>query len=659
VKDLNWDDPDKSGLRIYCRKDVAPLRVPRNSEENREGETPAEPLGSKLMIKNSSEGGLALPTRRVEFVHSFWETNGGLLRARKFVFLPEGKCMKKAVRFLAVISLFAGLIPGSIAPLQGQTEYDLLIQGGRIVDGTGAPWYRADVAIRDGRIAAIGRLAQARANRTIDATGLVVAPGFIDMMGQTAAPFLRDHGAAVNLLTQGITTINCGEGRSDAPLGDEDGRKSGWRTMREFFALLEKRRLPINMAQTVGATQVRAIVVGLEDKRATPEQLGQMKALVREAMEAGAIGLSTSLIYPPAVYAPEEEIAELAKVAGQYGGRYYTHMRNEGDQLLEAIDEALRIGKAANTPVHIFHLKTAGRANWGKMDLAIARLKAARAAGQEVGADVYPYINNGLGIRALIHPRHSAKGPQELLRRLSDPQMRAEIRREMETDTGWENWFGHVGNDWDRIVVAGSEDPNFAAHHGKSLGDIARAVDQDPWEVFFAMARGSAFAMPQSMSEANKIKAMQQDFVSFDTDAGPAPPPPARDSQGRQDGATRSAAVRHPRAFGAFPRVLARYVRELGVLTLEAAIQRMTAVAANEIMAYDRGRLAAGLAADIVIFDANTIRDRATFSQPDLLSEGMKFVVVNGGIVVEDGKFTGGTPGKVLRGPGYQTRDLK
>ncbi|HET9530935.1 MAG TPA: D-aminoacylase [Blastocatellia bacterium] len=561
--------------------------------------------------------------------------------------------MKKAVRLLVIIGVIAAFIPIHIAQSQGQAEYDLLIRNGRIVDGTGAPWYRADVAIQDGRITAIGRLAEAKATRTIDATGLVVAPGFIDMMGQTAAPFLYDHHAALNLLTQGITTINCGEGRSDAPLSEEEGRRLGWRTMREFFALLEKNRMPMNVAQTVGATQLRAIVVGLEDKRATPEQMERMKTLVREAMEAGAIGLSTSLIYPPAVYAPEEEITELAKVAGLYGGRYYTHMRNEGDRLLEAIDEALRIGKAANTPVHIFHLKTAGRANWGKMDLAIARIKAARSAGQEVGADIYPYVNNGLFIRALIHPRHSAKGPEELLRRLNDPQMRAEIRREMETTTDWENWFAHAGKDWERIMIAGNEIPAFAVHNGKSLAEMARALNQDPWDLFFAIARAGAFAMPQSMSEANKIKAMKQDFISFDTDAGPAPSSD-RGSQRGPGGSTRAAVISHPRAFGSFPRVLARYVRELGALTLEEAIHRMTAVAANEIMAYDRGRLAKGLAADIVIFDPNTIRDRATFSQPDVVSEGMKFVVVNGGIVIEDGKYTGATPGKVLRGPGFR-----
>jgi N-acyl-D-aspartate/D-glutamate deacylase len=524
---------------------------------------------------------------------------------------------------------------------QDSASYDLLIRDGRIVDGTGAPWFSADVGIRKGRIAAMGRLAGAQATRIIDAKGLVVAPGFIDMMGQTAAPFLRDRDSGFNLLTQGITTINAGEGRSDAPLGEPEGGKAGWRTMREFFALLEKAGMPINMVQTVGHTQLRAIVVGLEDRRASSEEMERMKTLVREAMEAGAIGLSTSLIYPPAVYAPEEEIAELTRIAGEYGGRYFTHMRNEGDGLLEAVEEALRIGRTAGTPVHIYHLKTAGQANWGKMDQAIARIKAARAAGQEVGADVYPYINNGLGIRALIHPRHSAKGPADLLRRLGDPQIRAEMRQEMETGAGWENWFAHSGHDWDRIVLGNIGDPAYAGHNGKSLGEIARLVQQDPWDVFFAVVRAGAFAMPQTMSEGNKIKAIQQEFVSFDTDVGPA-------------AGSMSSNASHPRSYGAFPRVLTRYVRELGVLSLEAAIHRMTAVAANEIMAFDRGRLAPGLAADIVIFDSSMIRDRATFGEPALPSEGVKHVIVNGALVLEDGKYTGATPGQVLRGPGYR-----
>lgn len=536
---------------------------------------------------------------------------------------------------VAFVLAIAFVVPVASAQEEG---FDLLLRNGRIVDGTGAPWYRADVGIRDGRIVAIGRLAAARATRTVDVGAKVVAPGFIDMMGQRARPFLQDRGLALNLLTQGITTINCGEGQSDAPLGDDAARSAGWRTMREYFALLDRSGMPLNMVQTVGHTQLRRIVVGLEDKRATPEQMDRMRAMAREAMEAGAIGLSTSLIYPPAIYAPEEEIAELAKVAGEYGGRYYTHMRNEGDQLLEAIDEALRIGQAANTPVHIFHLKTAGRGNWGKMDLALARISAARAAGQEVLADVYPYINNGLGIRAFIHPRHSARGPVELLRQLGDPEARAVIRREMETGTGWENWFGHVGQDWDRVIVARIQDRSYEAHNGKSLGEIARLANQDPWDVFFALARAGASAMPQSMSEANKIKAMRQPFVAFDTDAGPV-------SVG---------GANHPRGFGAFPRVLARYVRELGVLTLEEAVQRMTALAANAIMAHDRGRVGVGLAADLVIFDPATVRDRATFGEPDLIAEGIEIVIVNGVVVLEGGAYTGAAPGRVLRGPGYR-----
>jgi N-acyl-D-aspartate/D-glutamate deacylase len=534
----------------------------------------------------------------------------------------------------------AALLAGVVC--QAQTAYDLILRNGRIVDGTGAPWYRGDVGVRAGKIAAIGRLEGAASARMIDTHGMVIAPGFIDMMGQTASPFLKDRRAAVNLLTQGITTINCGEGASDAPLGEAEGQARGWRSMREYFVVLERAGLPMNAVQTVGHTQVRVLAVGLEDRQATAEQMAKMKALVREAMEAGAIGLSTSLIYPPAVFASEAEITELAKVAGEYGGRYYTHMRNEGDRLLEAIDEALRIGASAGTPVHIFHLKTAGSANWGKMDLAIARIQAARAAGQEVAADIYPYVNNGLGIRALIHPRHSAQGPEELLRRLGDAATRAVIRSEMEAGTGWENWYAHVGHDWDRVVVAGIESAEFAPYNGKSIGEIARATRRDAWDVFFAIARSGAFAMPQSMSEANKIKAMKQEFISFDTDAGPAPA-----------GGTQR--VSHPRAYGAFPRVLARYVRDLGVLSLEGAVQRMSAVAANEIMAYDRGRLSVGLAADIVVFDDGAVRDRATFAEPDLPSEGMRYVLVNGTLVIEDGKYTGAAPGKVLRSP-YASR---
>jgi N-acyl-D-aspartate/D-glutamate deacylase/CubicO group peptidase (beta-lactamase class C family) len=519
---------------------------------------------------------------------------------------------------------------------EGRPNYDLLIKGGRVVDGCGTPWYVADVAIRDGRIAAVGRLGDAKAGRVVDARGLAIAPGFVDMMGQTAAPFLRNARAGDNLLTQGITTINAGEGESDAPLVGEDAKRAGWSTTAEFFAKLEAAGMPMNMVQTVGHTQVRKAVIGEVDRRATAEELERMKALVREGMEAGAVGLSTSLIYPPAVYAPVDEIVELARVAGEYGGRYFTHMRNEGDRLLEAVDEAIAIGERAGTPVHIFHLKAAGQANWPKMGQAIARIKAARAAGHQVGADVYPYLNNGLDLSSFIHPAHSAEGRAGLLRRLDDPQTRAAIRREMETQDGWENWYRHVGRDWENVVVGGMTTEPYKAHNGRPLAAIARDLGKDPWDVFFGATKAGAFALPLSMSESNKIEAMRQEFVSFCTDAGPAG----------------SSASTHPRAFGSFPRILSHYVRDLGVLSLEQAVARMTSVAAAELGLYDRGRLAPGLTADIVVFDPERIRDRATLGEPALPSEGVRFVIVNGRLVVDDGRPTDARPGRILKGPG-------
>ncbi len=544
--------------------------------------------------------------------------------------------MELKAKWLLALGLLA-LSPPPAAGAQSP-RYDVVIHGGRIIDGTGAPWYRGDIGVLDGRIAAIGRIAPSLGRKSVDATGKTVTPGFIDMMGQTAAPFLLDPAAALNLISQGITTINAGEGESDAPLSEAQGTRRGWRTMREFLARLDQAGMPMNMAQTVGHTQIRQLVIGDTDRQATPEELDRMRALVREAMEAGAIGVSTSLIYPPAIYGSEAEITELTRVAGEYGGRYFTHMRNEGDRLLEAIEEALRIGKAAGTPVHIYHLKTAGQANWGKMDQALARIRAARIDGQQVGVDVYPYINNGLGIRALLHPRHAAEGQDALMKKLRDPAVQSEMRRDMETTGGWENWFAHVGKNWDRVVVAGLTLQAYQAYNGQSIGAIARAVGQDPWAVFFAIAQTEAFAMPQSMSEANKIKAMREEFTSFDTDAGPA--------------ATGFAV--HPRGYGAFPRVLARYVRDLGALSLEGAIHRMSAVAANEIMAYDRGRIAPGLAADLVILDPVTVQDRATFAEPATLSTGIDAVFVNGVAVFENGQYTGAKPGRVIRGPGYR-----
>ncbi|MFK8114373.1 MAG: serine hydrolase [Rubripirellula sp.] len=518
-------------------------------------------------------------------------------------------------------------------------KLDIVIRGGKVVDGTGAPWYVADVGIDDGKIVRIGHIAAEDGEEVIDATGLIVAPGFVDMMGQTASPMVEDPKTAINLLTQGITTINAGEGGSAAPLSEEEGRRKGYTTMAEYFSLVESKGLPVNMTQTIGHTQVRRMVLGDVERRPSDAELREMQELVREAMQAGAIGVSTALIYPPAIYAQTKEIGALAKAAGESGGRYYTHMRNEGDRLLEAIDEAFEIGREGNAPVHIFHLKAAGQQNWGKMQLAIAKIKAARADGEQVTADIYPYVNNGLGIAALIHPQHFTEGYDKLRARLDDVQLRDQIRTEMESTDGWENWYRHAGKDWHRIVVGRSNISEYRGLDGQSVAEIAKAKNEDPWDTFFKLVRAGAFALPETMTDANKIMAMQQPFVSFCTDVGPA-------------GGSRSAS--HPRAFGSFPRMLSRYVRDLGAISLERAVAQASAAAANNVLAYDRGRLSIGLAADIIAFDYNELADKADFVNPHAVSKGMKHVIVNGVSVLKDGKQTDARPGRVLRGPGYR-----
>lgn len=524
---------------------------------------------------------------------------------------------------------------------QAAERFDVVIQKGRVVDGTGAPWYFADVGIRDGRIAKIGHIPADQADRVIDATGLTVAPGFVDMMGQTATPLMRNPATAINLLSQGITTINCGEGVSQAPQADETAKSAGWQTMAEYFQLLDMRGLPVNAVQTVGHTQVRLIVLGDVDRRASPEEMKQMKALVREAMQAGAIGLSTSLIYPPAIYGSKEEIAELASVAGEFGGSYFTHMRNEGDNLLPAIDEALAIGKGAKTPVHIYHLKAAGRQNWPKMAQAIEKIKAARAAGQQVTADIYPYINNGLGIAALIHPRHFAAGDNALRSKLDDKELRAEIRREMEADEPWENWYRHIGRDWNKLVVGAVADEKFNGTTGLTLAEIAKKLDQEPWDTFFELVKARAFVLPESMTEDNVARAMQQEFVSFCTDVGPA---------------GGSSIASHPRAYGAFPRVFAHFVRGKQTISLERAVAQASAHATNKVLVFDRGRITTGSAADVIVFDYEKFTDKATFAEPHAKAEGMQYVLVNGQLVWDKGELTKNRPGRVLRGPGYQSK---
>lgn len=538
-----------------------------------------------------------------------------------------------------VVCALALLLPGG---LHAQ-ELDLLIRDARIVDGAGNPWFEGDVGVREGRIVAIGALGDASAARTIDAAGRVVAPGFIDMMGVSSWPLIADPPSAESRLRQGITTMMVGEGGSHAPqnertLGEPNlhGETVFWRTFDEYFTLLERRRIPLNVIHNVGAAQVRRVVLG--DEQVTPDaaQLEAMRKLVHEAMRDGAVGLSTALIYPPGTYASTDELIELAKVAVQYGGVYFTHMRNEGDELLEAIEESLRIGEGAGIPVHIYHLKAAGQGNWPLMARALERIERARAEGMDVTADIYPYVRNGLGLVSFIHPRHYADGVRPFLEKLSDPALRSVVRREMEETTDWENWYRHVGMDWDKVLIVTEGPDGDRSMAGLSLQQLADRRDEGAWDTFFWLVeRGGVGVAPESMNEEQKVLALNAPFVSIDVDTEPINPANAPSA--------------HPRAFGSFPRILAKYVREDSVLSLEAAVQKMTSLPANRLHLYERGRIATGMVADLVIFDPAQIQDRATFVEPLNYATGIDYLVVNGVVVIDDGELTDAKPGRALR----------
>ncbi|MCA9739681.1 MAG: D-aminoacylase [Gemmatimonadota bacterium] len=523
-------------------------------------------------------------------------------------------------------------------------ELDVLITDARIVDGAGTPWFRGDVGIRGDRIVAVGALGDVEAERVIDARDRVLAPGFIDMMGQSSLVLVTDPPSAESKLRQGITTYLSGEGGSPAPQRSDDPGTAdlpsgmvGWTTFAEYFTALEAEGIPLNVVHNVGLTQVRRVVLGDEDVAPTAEQLDQMKALVRQAMEDGAVGVSTSLIYPPAIYASTEELAALAEVAGQYGGVYFTHMRNESFAVLEAIREALTIGSRGGVPVHIYHLKAAGRANWPLMRQALALIDSARAAGQDVTADVYPYVRNGIGLTSFLHPRHYARGSDVFLATLDDPTVRAELRREVERTADWENWYRHVGSDWNNVLIVEAPDGIDPAVIGGSVADAARVLGTpDAWSAFFELVKtGGVSVNPLSMDEQQKWDALRAPYMMIDTDASPVNPASERSA--------------HPRAFGTFPRVIAKYVREDGVITLEDAVRRMTSLAARRLQLYDRGLIAPGMAADLVLFDPERITDRADFTDPMRYAEGVDFLIVNGVPVIDDGRLTEARPGRLLR----------
>ncbi len=533
--------------------------------------------------------------------------------------------------FLILISAFIGLFWGAAAWAQ---PLDLLLTNGRVVDGMGNPWYRADVGIRSGRIAAIGALKGRQAARTIDVQEQVIAPGFIDMMGGSSSPLLTEPASGQSKLRQGITTMFAGEGSSEAPRGDEPpvGGYS-WRTFGEYFAILEKKGISLNVVHNVGAAQIRRLVVGVEDRTPTAAELERMRKLVDEAMRDGAAGLSTALIYPPGIYARTAELVAMAEVVGRYGGIYSTHMRNESSKLLEAIAESMEIGEKAGVPVHIYHLKAAGQENWPLMAKAIEKIQQARDRGQDVTADIYPYIRNGLGLSALVHPRHFAAGADAFLPKLADPEIRTQLRREIESTSDWENWYRHVGSDWDNILIAQAKDKTM---EGKSIAEVAKARGEDAWTTFFELVRtGGVSVNPKSMNEEQKHLALRTPFVSFCTDASPTD--------------ITSATGAHPRAFGSFPRVLAQYVRQDRVIGMEEAVRKMTSLPANRLSLYDRGRIAVGMAADLVVFDPARIQDTATFAKPLTFPEGISHVLVNGKFAVENGRSTSAMAGQVLR----------
>ena len=540
--------------------------------------------------------------------------------------------------------------------LSAQTPppFDLVITNGHIIDGTGSPWYSGDLGIRDGRIAAIGNLSSAARKRTIDAAGKVVAPGFIDMLGQSEMTILVDPHLPSKIY-QGITSEITGEGSSIAPLNDAiiQSDRSGydhfkinpdWRTFRQYFARIEKQGMGINLASYVGATQVRRMVLGDNDVQPTPAQLDQMKALVRDAMKDGAVGVSTSLEYAPAPYAKTDELIALASEAGKYGGIYATHMRNESDSVLEAIDEALRIGREGHLPVEIWHIKVAGKNNWGRMPEVVAKINAARAAGADVTADTYAYTAWYNDFSAFIPPWAHDGGTPKLVERLKDPAARARIRKDMITPSrDWDNEWQEIPGP-EAIMIGAVENPALLSMQGKRLSEIAKLWNKDPIDALcdFLIQDPSTGVAVFGMSQPDVTLALQQPWVAIDND-----------SEGTSPEGILGQAHPHPRAYGTFPRILSKYVREEKALTLEDAIRKSSALPAQRMRLTDRGVLKEGMWADVVIFDPATVHDRATFDNPNQLSEGMEYVLVNGIPVIDQGKMTKALPGKVLRGPAY------
>ena len=544
--------------------------------------------------------------------------------------------------------------PPAAAPAAG---YDLLITNGRIVDGTGNAWFNGEVAISGDRIARIappGRIDRATARQVIDATGLVVAPGFIDIQAQSVGPFTVGDGRVVSMVTQGITTAIMGESESPAPANDAlikampDSQMAramaGFRGPDGFahwLGAMEKHGMSQNAGSFLGAATVRVYAKGYAQGEPTPAELDTMRTVVRDAMRGGAFGVASALIYPPGNFAGTPELTEMAKAMAPLGGIYITHMRSEADRLLEAIDEAMKIGRDGGVPVEIYHLKAAGVKNWSKAARAVAKIDSARAAGQDVSADMYPYVAGGTGLAACIPPWATADG--KLLANLKDPTTRARIKDEIVRGVGdWENLC--VQATPQGVMLAGVADSSLKQFEGKRLAEVA-AMQKKSWVdalIDFIVADQARTGMVVFlMKEENVAMQLRQPWIKIGTDADGWDPDSAK------------GVVVHPRTYGTYPRILGRYVREQHVIPLEDAVRKMTSAVANRLSIRDRGLLREGMYADVVIFDPATIIDNATFTDPHRLSTGVRDVLVNGVAVLRDGRHTGAKPGRAVRGPGW------
>jgi len=567
--------------------------------------------------------------------------------------------MNRVVIAVALAGVFAGCqssTPASPAS-PASPAFDVLITNGRVVDGTGAPWYRADVGISGDRIVAVGQLAGREATTRIDASNLVVAPGFIDMLGQSEFNVLVDARAA-SKITQGITTEITGEGASIAPLNDMLVRSAqptydrfkvilDFRTLDEYFARLERNRPALNVGTFVGAGGVRAHVIGNDQKAASAADLDAMKRLVEQAMRHGALGLSTSLQYVPGRFATTDEIVELAKVAKQYGGIYITHQRSESGQIIPSLDEAFAVAERANIPTEVWHLKTAYKANWGRMAEVLKHFDAARARGLDVTANMYPYDRASNGLDACLPLWVREGGLEQMLSRLRDPATRERIKRDMDDPNAkdWENqWYGSGGGAG--VMISTVLDPALRKWEGKNLVEIGTEMGKDPRDAAMDLViadRGETSVIISIMREDDVRLALSSPMISIGTDSG-----------ARAEDGPLSESKSHPRAWGSFPRVLGKYVRDEKLLTLEEAIRRFTSRPAGRVGLADRGILRPGMKADVTIFNPDTIRDVSTFVDPTHYSQGVEHVLVNGKAVVSAGKITGERPGEAIRGPGFQ-----